>query len=154
MARQFTKGIDLAAHQMKRLARMQATIKQSVQDMQKQGVQDAVELTGGMIKSRQLAAMGHPFARGRGNAGRMRGKLRPLPINVQSGKLRRSMRSRGYKKLGFEVLSSQVPYARFILAEGGTRKMVARGLKKEAQRRLKARQAAHVQYFVRKQRSI
>lgn len=157
--RQFTKGIDLAAHQMKRLVAMQATIKQSVRLMRRLGEQDAGELTSGGVKAKTLAKLGHPFARGASTAkstpaGRKRGSVPMLPINVQSGKLKRSFRSRDFKRNGFEVLSAQVPYAKFILSESGTRKMVARGMKKEANRRLKARQAAHVQYFVRKQRSI
>jgi hypothetical protein len=160
--RQFTKGIDLAAHQMKRLVAMQATIGQSVDLMKKEGVKDNIELTGGQIKKQELRKMGHPYGRGRASgqgspAGRKRGRAPLLPLNLQSGRLRRAMRSRNIgtkQRPGFETYASGVAYAKYILSESGTRKMVARGMKKEANRRLKARQAAHVQHFVRKQRSI
>lgn len=154
--RQFTKGIDLVNHQLKRLNSMKATIEQSVRMMEKQGLQDAIELTSGLLGKSITKGQ---YARGRmpkasTPTGRLRGRLPLLPINIQTGRLRKSMRSRKFKRLGFEVLSNSVPYAKFILADSGTRKMVARGMKKEARRRLKARQAAHVHYFVRKQRSI
>lgn len=156
MPRQFTKGIDLANHQLKRLVAMKATVAQSVRLMRKLGEQDARELSSGALTPKQTRSA---FARGRSAAvststGRKRGLAPLLPINIQSGRLKRSMTSRSRGQNAFETLSRTVPYAKYILAEAGTRKMVARGLKKEATRRLKARQMAHVQYFVRKQRSI
>lgn len=154
--RQFTKGIDLYHHQMKRLATMQATMKDSVRDMQKEGVKDAIELTAGTLTRSQTRGQ---YARGRlaatsTSTGRKRGRAPMLPINQITRRLRRSMRSRSHSKLGFEVLSAGVPYAQFILSEAGTRKMVGRGMKKEAGKRLKARQKAHVDFFIKKQRSI
>lgn len=163
MARQFAKGIDLAAHQLKRLQTMRATVDDSIRLMRKLGESDAKELSSGSVSTATLVKLGHPFGRGRvaqesTSTGRYRGtakaRMRLLPINVQSGRLRRSMTSRSRGKQSFETLSRTVPYARFILSESGTRKMVARGMKQEATRRLKARQMAHVQHFVRKTRSI
>jgi len=159
MARQFTKGIDLAAHQLKRLQTMKATVAESIRLMRKLGEQDSKELSSGTLTKSQTRGA---FARGRTPqqstpAGRLRGKkpgVRLLPINVQSGRLRRSMTSRSRGQNSFETLSRTVPYARFILSESGTRKMVARGMKQEAIRRLKARQMAHVQHFVRKTKAI
>jgi hypothetical protein len=124
--------------------------------MRKLGEEDAKKLTQGTLPRSQTRGQ---FARGRSAAtstaaGKKRGRAPALPINKISGRLSRSMRSRSFKKDGFETLSSNVRYAKFILADAGTRKMIARGMKKEAIRRLKARQAAHVQYFIRKQRSI
>lgn len=161
--RRFTKGNDLVAHQMKRLRTMRATIDQSVKLMQGLSLGDARELTSGTLSPRQTRGA---YARGVAPSastptGRKRGRAPMLPINRQSSRLRNSIKSRakggskapGGGKSGFEVYA-RTPYAKFILAEAGTRKMVARGMKKEAGRRQKARQAAHVQHFVRKQRSI
>jgi hypothetical protein len=64
------------------------------------------------------------------------------------------MTSRKRSKLGFETYSKNVPYAKFILSPSGTKKMVTRGFKKEANRRLAARRSGFINYFIRKQRSI
>ncbi len=158
--RRFTKGIDLVHHQMKRLETMKATIKDSYRLMRQASLGDARELTSGGLSPRQTRGA---YARGRTpsqrtNAGRKRGIAPLLPINQVSKRLRNSIRDTGYGtaqggKAGFQI-TARTPYAKFILAEGGTRFMVSRGMKAEARKRLKARQMAHVQYFVRKQRSI
>lgn len=159
--RQFTKGIDLVHHQMKRLQTMQLTMDESVRMMKNQATGDARELTRGQLKPKQTRGA---FARGRTPAqrtptGRRRGRAPLLPINIQSGRLHRAVKNRSFgsiqtnHRVKFEVFT-RAPYAKYILSDSGTSKMVARGMKAEATKRLKARQAAHVQHFIRKQRSI
>lgn len=79
-----------------------------------------------------------------------------LPINVQSGKLRAGIRlvlRSPAPRLSYSLLIQNVDYARYILSEMGTKKMVSRGYKAEIQRRQKARQAAYVQFYQRQSRS-
>lgn len=154
--RQFTKGIDLYHHQLARLKAMQATMQQGVKLMKDEGLKDAEELTSGTLTKRQTRGQ---FARGRSPkiskaTGRLRGRTKLLPINKQSGRLFRSMYAKGHARLGFEIVSRGVPYARYILHEAGTRKMVARGMKQEAQKRLRARRKAHLDHFKKKQRNF
>lgn len=110
------------------------------------GQKDHFEYTAGAIKTKTLRRMGHPFARN-GNAargivgsqsklksfGKAKGQIhgrgvRPLPINIQTGKLRASFYRTNVKgkdlvvKMGFRM-----PYARFVLSPTGTKKMIARG---------------------------
>lgn len=154
--RRFTKGIDLYNFQVRRLAAMQATMKDSVRVMRAEGLKDAQELTSGTLTRQQTKGR---FARGTSpkaatRVGRLRGRLPLLPLNIQTGRLRRSMIGRKATKLGFEILSKGLPYSKYILSRSGTRLMVARGLKQEAERRLKARQKAHIDFFKRKQRNF
>jgi hypothetical protein len=98
------------------------------------GEQDHFEFTQGQIKERTLRAMGHPFARegnaSRGNQNRKHGRrsVAALPINEQTGALRRSFHRHDLNdkdlvtRMGFEV-----PYAKFVLSPTGTKNMIARG---------------------------
>lgn len=147
--RKFHKGIDLYEAQIKRLQETQTSIEGSVDIMKDQALADAIALTGGSISSKRLRKLGHPFARSKGKAllsGRVstKSKVPLLPINVQSGRLRRAFKSRLYPKQGFDIVVKNVPYAKYILSSRGTEKMIARGLKEEVVRRLKARQKAHL----------
>ncbi len=112
----------------------------------KPGVQDHYDLTSGSISAKTLAKLGHPFGRGQSPQKRgagnmnlarratskkklakagMRGRVPLLPINVQSGRLRRSFRVVG---TGTSVsVNNSAPYARYILNPQGTKYMVGRG---------------------------
>jgi hypothetical protein len=152
--RQFTKGIDLYRHQLARLHKMQATMDQSTRMMRKLAEQDAKELTSGNLSPAQTKGQ---YARGTSRAkstptGRKRGRAPLLPINRVSQRLYRSIRSRSTGRHKFEVFSRGVSYARYVLSESGTRTTVGRGMKKEARKRLAARQKAHVDYFIKQQR--
>jgi hypothetical protein len=97
------------------------------------GEEDHFEFTKGQTKTRTLRAMGHPYARegnaSRGNRNKSLGhrSIPALPINEQTGDLRRSFRRVDTNnrdlvtKMGFNV-----PYAKFVLSPTGTSKMVAR----------------------------
>lgn len=106
-----------------------------VQDMQA----EARGLTSGTTSTATLIRMGHPLGRRLG--GRKRGSLPTLPINAQTGKLRGSWRR--YKvdlsgKTYYDVIPT-VPYAKYVLAVGGTTKMVARGFWREMRKRWRKR---------------
>ncbi len=102
---------------------------------------DAQRYTSGGVRTSELRRLGHPFGRGRaaGTAGRgglKRGskgktKIASLPINYQSGRLRRSWSLKLTKGSGGAqtyILGNNAPYAKYILNPSGTRKMVGRGL--------------------------
>lgn len=145
----FTSPTALKNHQKKRFAKMQLGQQRVHKELATQGERDFVGATGGQIKSKTLAAMGHPF--GRMSSGGMRnivkgqsgkfgsaglkgqvskkGVVRPLPINVQSGRLRRAITLQGPAgRASTYKLYSAAPHARFVLSPTGTKKMVARGL--------------------------
>lgn len=112
----------------------------SIREMHKQlaerGKDDHFSLTSGKVTTKQLRALGHPF--GRRPSGRKRGRTPNLPINVQTGKLRRAlimnMLWRNSRGQSYGVFF-KVPYAKYILARGGTGKMIARQFQKEIKMR-------------------
>lgn len=125
----------LAASQARRFARLERSIKIAHKDLADKMMAHAQDQTSGPISSKQLAAMGHPFGRG---AGRItaKGKLRVtargsaplLPINKQSGELKRSWRLFRRNTASGQMFQLQPtsPHA-IVLRPGGTKKMVARG---------------------------
>jgi len=129
------------------------------------GREDFYSLTGGVVSTRQLRAMGHPFARGgngaqrgivkgsisafrastrqgyfqvgkngrggfkAGSAVKASGIVDRLPINRQTGRLQMGIKLDG--PVGPKMiysLYSDAPYAKRVLAERGTARMVPRGL--------------------------
>lgn len=106
-------------------------------------MQDTVS---GPIKTKELRRRGHPFGRRRGrislklyqNTGRKqtfragpksRVPTPLLPINYQTGKLRRSFRIIPQMGMGVQSFRLQFTarHSKFVLAQGGTKKVVARG---------------------------
>jgi hypothetical protein len=97
------------------------------------GEEDHFEFTAGGTSTKTLRQMGHPFGRtaggARGNTNKKLGrrKVPVLPINKQTGRLRSSFYRSDLggadkvTRMGFRV-----PYARFVLRPGGTRKMIDR----------------------------
>ena len=174
--RKFTKGIELVRHQKKRFEELKLTREKGFKDISLAGFRDAVELASGGLGPKQTKGA---FAKGASPAlstpdGRRRqltarklarrgivGGVPLLPINVQSGKLQQGIRLVYVPgaKIRYDLLVASVEYAKYILSLGGTSGkagkggMVARGYKPEVQRRQRARQAAFVQFYVRKQRS-
>lgn len=72
------------------------------------------------------------------------GKRVPLlPINIQTGRLHASFRvtkgSGGRYRVYADLVSTGVPYAKYILHPSGTRKMIGRGIQRELERRWKVR---------------
>lgn len=168
MARQFTRPLDLYKQQVKRFASFNRDIKRMHRDLAEQGLGDARELTSGGLSSRQLRAMGHPYGRGaaQGSAaptGLMRGarlpgmrqRVRPLPINRQSGLLRGSMRLRSAAGgvQSFVLGSGGIRYASYVLHPAGTKKMIGRGYFIEVKKRWRARNKALIDTMLRRQRT-
>ena len=97
------------------------------------GQEDHFEFTDGGTSTKTLRKMGHPYGRTaggqRGNLNKKVGKAKvnPLPINKQTGRLRSSFyRSDIGGKDKVTRMGFRVPYARFVLRPGGTRKMIDR----------------------------
>lgn len=86
----------------------------------------AYDLLGGTISAKRLRELDHPYARRHGRA-----LLPVLPINVQTGKLRESMRvigAGGTESKPRKIFRLQffVPYAKYVLALRGTKYMLPR----------------------------
>lgn len=108
---------------------------------------DFQSMTSGRVSTRTLRKLGHPFSRTR--AKRFKGGVKArvtslgipkLPINRQTGRLQRSLRmtkvSGGIQSYRLEFMA---PHAKYVLAQRGTRKMVARGFWTEARKRWQSR---------------
>lgn len=91
----------------------------------------AIDLTSGTISTRELRRRGHPFAR-RGSTS-IRTATPLLPINFQTGRLQRSLRT-FRRPFGWQ-LQFTAPEAKFVLAPGGTKLMVPRKFWTEMRRR-------------------
>lgn len=136
----------LLAVQRKRFATVPQSLGAATRRMALAVADDLDELTSGTVSSETLREMGHPFGRGpgaaknflkKGNVG-MRGNTKPnlgrrriprMPINVQSGRLNRSIVFRQTRRGAFDVdIGRGVPYAQFVLHPAGTRLMVGRGV--------------------------
>lgn len=135
-----TDARSLLRAQGKRFAKVRERMIAEHESMTKDMVIDARDLVSGGIKTPILKALGHPF--GRRASGRKRGKLPLLPINVQSGRLRASLRrtkvSSGGNSRAYDV-KFDAPYAKYVLAVGGTTRMVGRGFWRELKKRWKKR---------------
>lgn len=107
---------------------------------------DMQDMVSGSVKTKELRRRGHPFGRRKGrislklyrNTGRKqtwragpksRVPTPLLPINLQSGRLRRSFRIIPQTGIGVQSFRLQFTarHSKFVLAQGGTKKMVARG---------------------------
>lgn len=80
-------------------------------------------LTSGSIKTKMLGGMDSPYARRHGKA-----RLPTLPINMQSKRLHRSIRTMPRRSKGESVFVFQftAPYAKYVLAPKGTKTMLPR----------------------------
>jgi len=156
MAKKVHKSVTaLYVAQMKRMRTMRLTIEQSVEYMKEEAVKDTIALLGGRLSRSQTKGA---YARGRTAAmstptGRKRGRAPLLPINMQTGRLRRSITSKSTGRLKFTVVSRGVRYAKFILSDHGTRKMVTRPLKKQIGKNIKQRNKALKDHFLNTQRA-
>lgn len=134
--RTFTNPNDLRKHKQAQLAGMRINYYAEVQKIAQESVQDGINLSNGRITTKQLRAMGHPYGRGISAAastpgGLKRGSRRKaplLPINQQSGQLRRgwNMRTMGSGAKRVYVVGNKAKHARYILSPWGTKKMVGR----------------------------
>lgn len=166
----FGKASDLARRQQSRFAAVHMTAIEGHRDIAIQGLQDYRELTSGRLTKRQTRGA---FARGQSpakstptgtrrrlttrqlkNRG-LKGAIPLLPVNVQSGRLLRSMRLRqvpGGVQSFVVGPTSAAGRSMFVLTPGGTRRMVSRGVHDEVKRRFRARNLAWQRSFIQKQR--
>lgn len=131
----YTDPRMLAEAQKRKFAKVQRSMRAVHEAMARDMLQTAQELSAGPIKQATLDAMGNPFGRGGGRKthGKRSHRLRftgrgaapLLPINVQTGRLQRAWRL--MPRNGAFLLLNTSPEGKFVLAPGGTSKMVARG---------------------------
>lgn len=132
--------------------RIQIAIRQASDQAEKEILQSAHIAMSGDISQRELNRRGNPFGRKRGRVTK-RFQLSPkhrrayrvsnrrtsvtptplMPINDQTGNLKRATRWRGSIKGTRELVASK-HYAEFILGEGGTKQMIDRGFAKYMQK--------------------
>lgn len=139
--------------------------RQAFELMAFEGYQDHRDLTSGTVSSKRLRELGNPFGWGPKKMGRTategqmrsgfrptRGKVQKLPINVQSGRLRSSIRVLTIRRGGVALtvrVSIGAPYAKYVLSRTGTVKMVPRGFREEVEKRWRARHKRLRDMFVR-----
>jgi|ERR1051326_1210190 hypothetical protein len=130
----FTDPKQLLARQEKRLKDVQRSLQIGAAETAGKAKSLAWTLvSGGPETPSHLAKLNHPYARrhnGKPSLAHISSPRAPLPINVQTGRLRSSLRL--FKRAsGNEityVLQFTAPYSKFILAPDGTRYMVPRPL--------------------------
>lgn len=146
----FTRPAQLMAHMQRRATTHIHSMRDAHRELIAGGKRDYAQYTSGRVSTRQLRQMGHPFGRqagggirgvGNGVTTRALGKhaqhkgnrvrkgvLAPLPINVQSGEMRRSFFQTQPSGADLRVdMGFASPHAQYVLAPRGTRRMVARG---------------------------
>lgn len=167
----YTSPSALLRAQKDRFRSFQGTRTELHAEVVRAGLRDHLQLTSGRLSSRTLRAMGHPFGRGtsgktstatglargivrgspksfagQGRKGQVsaRGVVASLPINKQSGGLRRSLRQRGPNgpSQTYEIYfdAGVARYAPLILSPTGTKRMINRGFYVELRKRHAARQ--------------
>lgn len=119
----FKSAKDLAYFHRKRARRVGDSLIVAHQELAQAMVRHAKLLTSGSTKTGMLRYLDHPFARRHGRA-----KQPLLPINRQSGRLHRSIRTRSLRSKGEDVFLFQftAPYAKYVLSPRGTRTMLPR----------------------------
>lgn len=110
-----------AAKQRQRLERGKRSIRNFPERLKPFVRKTVIDLTSGTVKTATLRRLGHPFSR------RHPKPLIPaLPINVQTGRLRKSVRIVATGKRPIYRVQFTVPYAKYVLALHGTQRMVPR----------------------------
>lgn len=137
-----TTSASLLMAQTRRFAAMQGDAESLLRKVAQEGLADCYRDTSGGISSKTLRRLGHPYARRASlSVAKHRGVkgIAPLlPINVQSGRLRRSFDLRKAGRWDWSIWN-KAPYARWVLLDGGTRTTVGRGFQDRQVRRGKAR---------------
>lgn len=150
----YTTPTQLAQAQKARFARVMDKQEEVHALLAKFGLQDFLEAISGPLSTKQLRNMGHPYAKtSLGPRGALRngvsplkgqitrgGYVKPLPVNVQSGELRRMTRLSGptgrFKEY---ALGSYAKHAGYVLRPGGTKRMIERPVFDHVKKRHKAR---------------
>lgn len=106
-------------------------------------LREARALTSGPVKAPTLAALGHPFRRGRPRAAKrfantVGARLPTLPIHIQSGDVHRKWRK--FKRVTGRgevwIVQNLSPHAKYVLAQNGTPVMIPRGFWSALNRRM------------------
>jgi hypothetical protein len=164
----YTRPADIMRAQEARFRKVAVTMELAHTELVRGGKRDAAEATSGSITTAKLRAMGHPFGRvgGQGSAtigrgiqgakGRFKGTggkgqvtakgvVQPLPINDQTGDLRKSFFLDGPtgKNMVYDM-GFAASYAKYVLSPTGTKAMVPRGYFEFIKKRHKARKAAAI----------
>jgi hypothetical protein len=155
-----TSALALYKAQKARFDGTMLTARQMHAEIAKQGFKDSKDLTRGGVgpngigRKRWLREMGHPRGRGFVVQGKQRNRIRPLPVGMITGDLYNSMRltSRISPKGQEFGIRNTAPYAKYILRDVGTRKMVGPGFQKEVQKRWRARNRALMEVVRARQR--
>jgi hypothetical protein len=176
--RQFAKGVDIASATATFFADQNLAAEKAHEWMAEQTEADWKELVSGTLSPQQTkgafargstAAVSTKFGMRRGLTvaqvrkrnlgGVMRaGQLPLLPINVQSGRLLNSIRKRkilAFARQSYDVgPDSSAGNSIWVLVPTGTRKMVARGIWDEIERRWKAREKAFEDHYKAKGQAV
>ncbi len=149
MSKTFTRPLDLYNHTVKRFAAMKKDFKVLHSQIVSESLRDSREATSGKLSKKETKGA---FARSA--SGLKRGRLRRLPINIQTGALHDSFYLRRASG-GVQAfhLYSKAAHARFVLALPGTRKMVARGFREQIRKQWRARNKALLDTFRKRIRS-
>ncbi len=138
----FYSATQLTNHQRKRARRVRRSLTVEHDALVQRMRQEAVKLTFGTVSLEEQKRLDHPYARRHGTP-----KLPRLPIHRHTGRLQRSLRV--FKRIlsgGLAIgvgsqtwtLQFTAPYSKFVLAPGGTKKMLARGFWTEMRKRYNA----------------
>ena len=151
----FTDPRALARHMKQRGQIIRRAVFAETEDTANEALRIAHRLTSGVYRQEQFNRMGHPFARrfrpesrGIGRRYGHAGTFPLLPINVQSGRLRRSFRK--LRRPGRDkgevvwIITNTAPHARFILSPTGTRHMIPRPFWAELSRQTQQHGRRHV----------
>jgi len=147
MALQWRDANALANSQRRRFKLTNQSWQISHKRMAEQLMGDFQDMTSGKVKTTTLRRLGHPFSRSRARKfkGGVNARINSigvpkLPINRQTGRLQRSLSMKqvpgGIQSYRLEFSAA---HAKYVLAQGGTKKMVARGFWTEARKRWDAR---------------
>ena len=142
----FTSPTALMNHQKARFAGVKVTMRDAHNHLAKEGFNDFKEQTTGGLSKRQKRQLGYPYARsarvlniaklggyhgvqdGKATQVTARGRVRDLPINIETGRLHAQIRLVSQKGGDVYELFSAAPHAKFVLALEGTKYMKPRGL--------------------------
>lgn len=142
----FSSPVQLRLAQEKRYQNVRHTIRRATEELATGGFDDFHSQTVGSLSERDLRRVGHPYARkprvlniqslsgkrgfaqGKKTQVTARGRVQDLPINRQTGRLKRGIRLQS-KRGGLQYdLFSDAPHARHVLSPQGTKNMRPRGL--------------------------
>jgi hypothetical protein len=112
-----------------RLAEYRKSLRIEHEGLVRQMREEALLLTSGRTSTAMLRAARHPFRRKKRHLIKMH--YQKLPINRQTGRLQKSLRVFRRDSQGRQVIRLQftAPHSAHVLADGGTRSMIARGFR-------------------------